>query len=144
MSPLIFSIVSISYLLALAIIDATFNRLVFREHASLPYGSTTKQAIYRLPEWKIIGVLLLLYLPVILPSILSFLLGGIKYLLLYLTILCLTPWVSIFGKIVFGDWTGDTPSIALPFIGWIQTPLSKNIYSRCLLASLLTYLLIRD
>jgi hypothetical protein len=59
--------------------------------------------------------------------------GGLKYVLLYLVILLIIPWDVIFGKIVFGGWFADTPSISLPKIGWVHLPLFVVMIFRLLL-----------
>ena len=117
-NEMIFILISIFYVISLAILDGVFNRLVFRENRKLSYFSETKQRIYKLNEWKYIGLILLVILPIILPTILILFCLNLRYFLLYLVVLVSVPWDNIFGKIVFDDWFGDTPSIALPIVGW--------------------------
>lgn len=88
-------------------------------------------------EWKAIGVILLVILPIVLPVVVSYLVGGIHLTLVYLIILCFVPWDIIFGKLVFDNWLGDTPSIALPFIGWKHVSLKKSLIVRILLVATL-------
>ena len=47
------------------------------------------------------------------------------------SILGLTP--ARVGRIVFDDWFGDIPSMKLPLVGWIHTPLKQNLYVRGIL-----------
>lgn len=117
-NEMIFILISIFYVISLAILDGVFNRLVFRENRKLSYFSETKQRIYKLNEWKYIGLILLVILPIILPTILILFCLNLRYFLLYLVVLVSVPWDNIFGKVVFDDWFGDTPSIALPIVGW--------------------------
>lgn len=134
MNPtLVFTLVSIIYITLLAVLDGVFNRLVFRENRKLSYFSETKQKIYKLPEWRYIGLILLIILPIALPFIVIIILLGVKYFMLYLFILMIVPWDNIFGKIVFDDWFGDTPSIALPVIGWKHFKLKTTILFRVIM-----------
>lgn len=126
----LFILLSGVYVLSLATIDGMFNRLVFRKKRKLSYFSRHKQPIYRLWEWKVIGVVLLIGLPIVIPVLVTFALGGWKYVLLYLATLLIIPWDILFGRIVFDDWLGDVPSIALPKIGWIHLPLSQVMLIR--------------
>lgn len=137
----IFILVSIFYITSLAILDGIFNRLVFRENRKLSYFSETKQRIYKLNEWKYIGLILLIILPIILPTTLILFYLNLKYLLLYLIVLVSVPWDNIFGKIVFDDWFGDTPSIALPVVGWQHFKLRKTLVLRFVVSMILLLLL---
>jgi len=136
MNETVFVILSTLYLISLAIIDGLFNRLVFRQSRKLSYFSPIKQKIYHNWEWRAVGVILLIVLPVVLPSAAAFLLGG-NYLKLYWIVLLLVQWDMIFGALVFDDWFGDQPSIALPVIGWMNFPLLPVVISRAILALLL-------
>jgi len=120
---LIFILVSVFYIASLAVVDGMFNRLVFQKKSSLSYFSIDKQQIYKNWEWKVIGVELLIVLPFIIPGIVAFVVGGSKYILIYLAVFCLMQWDMIFGKIVFDSWFGDTPSMALPYLGWVHINL---------------------
>lgn len=141
MNNLIFITISVVYISALSLVDGIFNRLVFRENRKLSYFSKVKQEIYKMWEWKAIGVILLIVLPIILPLIISYLIGGAHLVLLYIIILCLVPWDIIFGKLVFDDWLGDTSSIALPFFGWKHISLNKTMVIRIFSAIILFLLL---
>lgn len=125
-----FILLSLIYVISLAIVDGIFNRLVFREYKKLSYSSKEKQEIYNLPEWRTIGVFLLILLPVVIPVSASFLIGGVRFVFIYLIVLMLVPWDIIFGKLVFNDWFGDTPSIALPLLGWKSVSLKNVILLR--------------
>ncbi len=127
---LFFVLISTIYVLSLAVVDGLFNRLVFRADRKLPYGSSGKRKIYHLPEWKYIGVIFLVVLPLIIPLAVSWMIGGLKYVLVYLAIFSLVQWDMIFGKLVFDSWFGDTPSIDLPKIGWISISIYKSILTR--------------
>jgi len=133
MPLLIFITLSSLYIGSLAIVDGLFNRLVFREDAKFPYESKEKKSIYKLPEWKYIGVIFLIILPVVLPCLVSYFIGGLYYVLVYLSALMVIQWDMIFGKLVFDNWFGDKPSIALPFIGWINTNLSDVVWVRIII-----------
>jgi len=119
----IFVIFSTIYVFLLAIVDGLFNRLVFRSKRTLAYKSEYKKEIYKMWEWGGIGFTFLILLTIVLPVLGSYCLGGIAYVLVYLIILMLIPWDMIFGILVFDDIFGDTPSIAIPFYGWISIPL---------------------
>jgi hypothetical protein len=141
---IILTILSILYLTSLAVVDGLFNRLIFREKRKLSYFSEYKQEIFKLWEWRGIGFIFLLFLPIFLPVVTLYLFAGITYVTTYLIILILFPWDFIFGALVFNNWLGDTPSIALPYFGWTNFPLWKVTLVRILLAMLiLLYLFIR-
>lgn len=133
----VFAAFSLIYLTSLAVVDGIFNRLVFREKRKLPYSSLEKKEIYQLWEWRAVGLILLLLLPIVLPSLTAYLLGGVSYLLIYLILLLLLPWDLIFGALVFDDILGDRPSIALPYLGWISLPLWLVMAIRLILALIL-------
>ena len=134
----LFVLISAIYVFCLALIDALFNRLIFREIKKLPYAAKEKQIIYKNWEWQGIGLILLVILPMVLPSLVSYLVGGWKYLGIYWVIFLTIQWDVIFGKLVFDDWWGDTPSIALPFIGWRQFNLKRVVWSRLILALIIS------
>lgn len=125
-----FIILSAIYVTSLAIVDGLFNRLIFRQDSAKPYESKAKHSIYQLPEWHYVGLIFLVVLPIILPLSASYLLGGLKYTLIYTIILLIVQWDVIFGKLVFHDWWGDTPSISLPYVGWLSFPLRLIILIR--------------
>lgn len=125
-----FVVISALYVCTLSLIDGLFNRLIFRSKRALPYTSPFKQRIYKRKEWRAIGVLLLIVLPLILPLSIAFLVGGVPYMVLYAIALLLVPWDIIFGRLVFNDYWGDTPSIALPYVGWLQINLALNMFLR--------------
>ena len=142
----LFVAASAAYVAALAVVDGFFNRLVFREVRKLPYESPAKEPIYALPEWGVIGAVHLVFLPVVFPCLTAWAIGGLKYVLAYLAVLCLVQWDMIFGRIVFDDWFGDTPSIALPGLGWRRFPLGPVVAVRLALCALLawaSYLMVR-
>jgi len=138
---IVFILISALYIILLAVVDGLFNRLIFRENRKLSYFSKIKQEIFKRWEWTVIGILFLIVLPVIIPVTISFFIGGIKYVLLYLLILFIVPWDVIFGRLVFDDYFGDTPSIALPFVGWLNIPL-KIVYTVRLILVLILVCLI--
>lgn len=140
MKEAIFIILSTLYVTSLAIIDGLYNRLVFREKRKLSYFSPQKKIIYKYWEWRVIGVIFLIFLPIILPSVIAYLIGGIFFVTLYWVVLLLIPWDIIFGALVFNNWFGDTPSIALPFYGWINLSLSKVMIVRLILTIVLIVL----
>jgi hypothetical protein len=140
-NPTYFIIISVLYVSSIAIIDGCFNRLVFREYRKFAYSSKEKQNILRAKEWRVIGVFMLLVLPFFIPFIVSYAIGGIPYVLLYLIVFNIVEWDLIFGYLVFDNWFGDTPSIALPGIGWIHVPLKRSIYLRLFILSLAITLL---
>ena len=135
----LFVAASAAYVAALAVVDGFFNRLVFRGARKLPYESPAKKPIYALPEWRVIGAVHLVLLPVVFPCLAAWAIGGRKYVLAYLAVLCLVQWDMIFGRIVFEDWFGDTPSIALPGLGWRRFPLGPVVAVRLALAALLAW-----
>ncbi len=137
-----FTVISTLYLLFLAAVDGLFNRLIFRENSDKPYESKEKQAIYELPQWRYIGLIFLLILPILLPLSVSYLIGGLRYVLIYTIILLSVQWDMIFGKLVFNNWWGDTPSISLPYLGWLSFPLRLTILVRLCLAVALSLLLL--
>jgi hypothetical protein len=137
MNETIFSVISVLYLVSLALIDGLFNRLIFRDSRTCSYSSEDKKEIYKQWEWKAIGVIFLVFLPIILPSLISYLIGGVSLMVLYWAILLLVPWDMFFGALVFDDWFGDTPSIALPIVGWVSVPLLTTMIVRVSLAVLL-------
>lgn len=134
MNEVILVMLSILYLTSLAVVDGLFNRLVFRNKRKLSYFSEYKQHIYKRWEWKAIGIIFLIILPVVLPSFTAFIVGGFSFVTLYWVVLLVVPWDIIFGRLVFDDWFGDRPSIALPFYGWINLPLWPSIIIRVVLA----------
>ncbi len=127
---MIFITISALYVTCLALVDGLFNRLVFRNNRALPYHSRVKQEIFSRSEWQYIGLILLIVLPVIIPIIISYVIGGIQYVCVYLAVLMFIQWDVIFGKLVFDNWWGDTPSIALPWVGWISNDLRRVIVIR--------------
>ncbi|OGK21751.1 hypothetical protein A3C23_00270 [Candidatus Roizmanbacteria bacterium RIFCSPHIGHO2_02_FULL_37_13b] len=143
MSGTIFIILSILYLISLATIDGLFNRLVFKEKRKLSYSSSYKKNIYKKWEWKIIGIIFLIFLPLILPSVIAYMSGGITLVTTYWIIFLLVPWDMIFGALVFDNCFDDTPSIALPFYGWVNLPLWLVIIIRIILAIFLIVLKIK-
>lgn len=142
MDDISFWVISAVYVSLLAIVDGVFNRLIFRAHRTLPYDSLHKSKIYTLPEWRYIGVILLFILPAVLPLPISYALGGWPKVIEYLIILMLVQWDIIFGKIVFDDWWGDSPSIALPYFGWFSFPLKYIVLGRILVATVLAITLL--
>lgn len=136
MNNLLFITSSALYVTSLAAIDGIFNRLIFRNNRALPYEHIIKRKIYSLPEWQYIGIILLIILPLLLPLFVSYSHGGLSHALTYLIVLLLIQWDMIFGKIVFNDWFGDKPSIALPYLGWVSFSLKLVIITRLMLATL--------
>lgn len=137
---MIFITISALYVTCLALVDGLFNRLVFRNNRVLPYHSRVKQEIFSRSEWQYIGLVLLIVLPVIIPTIISYVIGGIQYVYVYLAVLMFIQWDVIFGKLVFDNWWGDTPSIALPWIGWISNDLRRVIVIRMMFCLFFSYL----
>lgn len=125
-----FITISTIYVTTLAVIDSMVNRLIFRENYKLSYFSPTKQTIYKRPEWTLYCFLFLIILPVVIPVLVSYSLGGIKSVITYVLIFAVVDWDIIFGKIVFNDWFGDFPSICLPKIGWVHFKLWPTIVIR--------------
>lgn len=123
MNHLVFVLFSGLYVVFLAVVDGLFNRLVFREHRKLTYHSPEKKDLYKRWEWSAIGVVFLIILPILLPIFAALYLGGLNYVFLYVIVLLLVPWDMIFGALVFDDFLGDTPSIAIPLYGWFSMPL---------------------
>ena len=76
--------------------------------------------------------LFLIFLPIMFPVGIAYLIGGIKNILIYILILAVVDWDIIFGKLVFNNWFGDLPSICLPKIGWIHFKLLPTIIFRIL------------
>lgn len=70
----------------------------------------------------------------IIPITTSFIFGGLIYSLIYIICLLVVPWDVIFGKLVFDDWFGDTPSISIPFVGWLSFPLWLVVITRLTIA----------
>ena len=128
----VFVLFSILYVITCAATDGVINRLTFREHVDEPYTSSWKKKIYKRSEWTFIGILLLILIGFLYPSIASFAIGGIKYVFIFLAIFSFVSWDIIFGKIVFNNWLGDSPSIKLPGIGWIQVTLKKSLILRAI------------
>ena len=128
----LFILLSILYVLSLALIDALVNRLIFREFYSYSYFSNEKKQIYKRKEWVMYCFLFLIFLPIMFPVGIAYLIGGIKNILIYILILAVVDWDIIFGKLVFNNWFGDLPSICLPKIGWIHFKLLPTIIFRIL------------
>lgn len=143
MNEVYFIILSVLYITALAAVDGLFNRLVFGNKRKLSYFSKEKQRIYKQWEWRVIGIIFLIILPIVLPSLAAYLFGGLKYVTLYWIIVLLVPWDVVFGALVFDDWFGDSPSIALPILGWMNFPLLNVMIVRLLLAVVLVILKIK-
>lgn len=139
---ILFVTVSAIYITALAVIDALVNRLIFRENHKLSYFSPTKKAIYKRPEWTLYCFLFLIILPIFIPILVSYSMGGIKFVITYIFIFAVVDWDVIFGKIVFNDWFGDLPSICLPKIGWIHFKLWPTIIIRVVIAIFCLFLLV--
>lgn len=136
----IFILISTIYLLSLAIVDSLFNRLVFGENRQLPYDSKIKTKIYQKWEWSAVGFIFLIFLPIILPSFIAYLLGGVQLFTTYLIVLFLVPWDLVFSILVFDNLFGDKPSIAIPFLGWFNFSLI-GMYSVRLALALILFLL---
>ena len=139
MSPIPLIIIACLYNISLALVDSLFNRLIFKKDRRLPYHSSLKKEIYLLPEWRYIGLIHLIILPVVMPSTLAYILGGFRYVLVYLIICLVIQWDLIFGHVVFDHWLADTPSIALPKIGWLSFPLAATVFIRLILAIALAF-----
>lgn len=139
---ILFIFLSILYVTSLAIIDALVNRLIFRENHKLSYFAEEKKIIYKRKEWVLYCLLFLIFLPVIFPVGLAYLIGGTKYILIYIIILSVIDWDVIFGKIVFDNWLGDLPSICLLKFGWINLKLLPTIVVRITVAVISIYLLL--
>lgn len=60
-------------------------------------------------------------------------------MLVYWIVLLLVQWDVIFGKLVFDDWLGDSPSICLPKVGWLSFSLQLVIAGRIILAAILGF-----
>lgn len=135
--PIIFVLCSAVYVICLALIDGFFNRLIFREHRKLSHYSEDKQKLYVMWEWQVIAILLLFFLPIALPILLTLTLGGVRYMTAYIIVLLLIPWDMIFGAVVYDNWQADVPSFMLPIIGWVRIPLWKITNARLLGALLL-------
>ena len=131
------------YVVACAATDGLFNSLIFREHRRLSYFSTEKRLIYLRGEWSWISVLFLVYLGFVAPSLASLAIGGLRYLFVFWLIFLLVNWDVIFGRIVFDDWLGDTPSMKLFGLGWIHTSIWVSIGARLVLAAAIAYALRR-
>ena len=140
MNQWLFVVISVCYVAALAAVDGLFNRLVFRGSRQLPHHASEKQTVYTAREWGYVGLILLVLLPAVLPTVVAYAVGGMEYVALYWIALLLVQWDMIFGKIVFGDWFGDTPSIALPGIGWLRFDLRVIIATRVVLAAIVYWL----
>ena len=134
MKLFLFVVVSALFTAAVAATDGFFNRLIFREHRTKSYFSDEKQEIYKRWEWNAISILFLIFIPVVVPVLASYAIGGWDYVLFYLLVFLLVDWDMIFGRIVFDDWFGDIPSMKLPGIGWLHTPLWPNVATRGVLA----------
>ncbi|MFN7950828.1 MAG: hypothetical protein U0610_03805 [bacterium] len=143
MKLVLFVLFATLYVIACAATDGLFNRLVFREHRRLSYFSTEKRLIYLRGEWSWISVLFLLYLGLVAPSLASFAIGGVRYLLVFWLIFALVNWDVIFGRIVFDDWLGDLPSMKLFRLGWIHTSIWVSIGVRLALAGVIAFALAR-
>lgn len=137
---ILFILFSICYVVACAVTDGAVNKLIFREHAKDSYDSNWKKEIFKKKEWAFIGMSFLIFIGVIAPVVASYVIGGFKYVFIFLAIECFISWDMIFGKIVFDDWFGDTPSIKLPWIGWIHMSLKLNLFLRLVLGMIFTYL----
>lgn len=140
---IIFIIISAIYITSLAVIDGMFNRLIFRKHRTLSYYSHQKQKILKLWEWNVITILFLFLIPIVIPCVVSLALGGVRYMLLYISVLLFIQWDIIFGKIVFNNWLGDHPSMSLPIIGYIHFPLYPVVVVRLLLFVITIFILLR-
>lgn len=123
------------YNLSLAAIDGLFNRLIFRDIRKLSHFSSSKQKIYHLPEWGYIGLIFLILIGIVFPTLASYFFAGWKFVFLYQAVYWLSPWDYIFGKLVFSDWLGDTPSLKIPWIGWIHLSLLQYTIIRLVLGA---------
>ncbi len=137
-----FIICCILWSVSVALVDGMFNRLIFREHRRLSYFSEQKQAIYKRNEWVFITIFYLILISYIFPSIASLAIGGVKYWLIFSIIFALVDWDIIFGRVVFDDWLGDLPSMKLPKLGWLHTPLWLSIVIRLVIAAVLVLILV--
>ncbi len=136
MSIFWFVVLSFLYVVACAVTDGMFNRLIFREVRTASYFSEEKRLIYERNEWISVTFCFLIFIGFIAPVLASYAIGGMKYVFIFLTVFCFTSWDVIFGRIVFDDWFGDIPSMKLPFVGWFHTPLKQNLYGRGVLGTL--------
>lgn len=130
MSAFWFVVLSFLYVVACAVTDGMFNRLIFREIRTFSYFSEEKKPIYERNEWTFVSFFFLIFIGFIAPVLASHAIGGMKYVFIFLAVFCFTSWDLIFGRIVFDDWFGDIPSMKLPFKGWLHTPLKQNLMVR--------------
>lgn len=136
MSMLWFLVLSFLYVVACAVTDGMFNRLIFREIRTCSYFSEEKKPIYARNEWVAVTFCFLIFIGFIAPVLASYAIGGMEYVFAFLAVFCFTSWDLIFGRIVFDDWFGDIPSMKLPIYGWLHTPLKQNLYVRAALGTL--------
>ena len=130
MSASWFVVLSFLYVVACAVTDGMFNRLIFREIRTFSYFSEEKKPIYERTEWIFVSFFFLIFIGFIAPVLASYAIGGMKYVFIFLAVFCFTSWDLIFGRIVFDDWFGDIPSMKLPIKGWLHTPLKQNLMVR--------------
>ncbi|KKR87985.1 MAG: hypothetical protein UU32_C0002G0010 [Candidatus Woesebacteria bacterium GW2011_GWB1_41_10] len=126
----LFILTSALYVTSLAVIDGLVNKLIFRSNSTLSYFSKEKREIYKMKEWYWYCFLFLIILPFVVPIALSYLIGGLQYIFVYILVLVIIDWDIIFGKLVFNKWFGDLPSICLPYFGWIHFKLLPTIVVR--------------
>jgi hypothetical protein len=114
---ILFSFFVILYNLCLAVTDAAFNRII---RSNIPDWE-------RFKEWEAVTICFNAGC-VFLPYMLVLLISPI-YALLYVINSCFVFWDVVFGKLVFGRWSGDHPSGKV--LGhWLRIRLWKLISLR--------------
>ena len=128
-SYVLFSFFVILYNLCLAVTDAAFNRII--------RNNIKNWEQFR--EWEIITICFnagCIFLPYMFVLMISSI-----YSLLYVINTSFILWDVIFGKLVFGKWTGDHPSGKV-FGKWIRIRLWKLITLRILSGSISILILV--
>jgi hypothetical protein len=126
---IIFSFLVVLYNLCLAVTDAAFNRMI--------RNSIVNWEQFR--EWEAITICFnagCVFLPYMFVLMISS-----TYALLYVINTCFVFWDVVFGKLVFGKWTGDHPSGKV--LGkWIRIRLWKLITLRTIFGSISIVILV--
>ena len=115
-----FIILSILFQLCLACTDAYFNKMIRK---NIPNWEELK-------DFKWITLVLLIGCTFLPPGIIA--LFSLRFAAIYGLCYCFVWWDLIFGKIVYGKWRGDMPSIKVGGT-WHRMKLWKAIALRVLI-----------
>jgi hypothetical protein len=117
---ILFVILSVVFQTCIALVDAFFNKMI----------RTNIENWENLDEFKWITIFLLGGFTFLPPAII--ILISPFYGILYGICFCFVPWDIFFGKIVYGKWFADTPSLKIGS-KWYKMKLWKAIVLRILI-----------